>query len=318
MAEYTVLLNDDAEEGLKKGIYEFTTGGIRNVKTKTIVQLFRPTGKKVEEQVDGPCVQMAVGLGIEQSSKLMRRADYVLAAVKECKELAWEASVIGYLNYNVSIQGFAETARKIDILQNTIEYNRLQDKKENYAKHYMNLKDLLSYLSEEDPEIPIYEISKTLSEITAFINGIYEEYSHGRIQSDIALRMIISLVVPFVRCAEECCLFCQQKGKETPPSYNEWMSIVEKIMASELLVKDLRRMVYVNLPVRSTYDLEIAASFPYKTVEYIRIEARRIRAFISESGMSRKEYLSFPKEMERNFILGNYSKGELINEKAFF
>ena len=104
MAEYKVILNDDAEEGLKKGVYEFTPGGIRNVETKKIVQLFRPTGEKViEGNTSIPQVQMAVGIGMEESNKLMIKADRVLAEVQKCAELSWEASVIGYLNYNMSI-----------------------------------------------------------------------------------------------------------------------------------------------------------------------------------------------------------------------
>lgn len=319
MAEYKVILNDDAEEGLKKGVYEFTPGGIRNVETKKIVQLFRPTGEKViEGNTSIPQVQMAVGIGMEESNKLMKKADRVLAEVQKCAELSWEASVIGYLNYNMSIQGFAEMARKLDILQNTIEYNRLQDKKESYARHYMNLKDLLTYLTEEDPEIPIYEISKTLSEIAAFINGVFEEYKSGKMQPESAIKMLISLIVPFVRCAEECCLLCQFKGKAAPPSYSEWMAIVENILSSDVIKRDLRKMAYINMPLLTTTELEFAAKLPMKTVKHLRIEAKEIRNFVVTSGLTRTEYLNFPREMKKRFLLGDYTKGEIISDASDF
>ena len=316
MATYTVILNDDAEEGLKKGIYEFAPGGIRNIETKRMVQLFRPTGEKVDEDnPTEPQVQMAVGIGMEESYK---KVDHVLAEVQKNAEMSWEAAVIGYLNYNMSIQGFAEIARKLDILQRTIEYNRLQDKKESYAKHYMNLKDLLSYLTEEDPEIPIYEISKTLGEIAAFINGVFEEYKSGKISPEIAIKMLLSLIVPFVRCAEECCLFCHFKGKAAPPSYSEWMSIVNNIMSSDMMKQDLRKLAYFNMPLLTTYDLEFAAQLPMKTVDHLRIEAKKIRDFVSTSGMTRTEYLNFPKEMEKRFLRGEYTKGEIVDERSVF
>lgn len=319
MAEYKVILNEDAEEGLKKGIYEFAPGGIRNVETKRMVQLFRPTGEKVDEDNSAvPQVQMAVGVGMEESYMLMKKADRVLAEVQKNAELSWEAAVIGYLNYNMSIQGFAEMARKLDILQSTIEYNRLQDKKESYAKHYMNLKDLLSYLTEEEPEIPTYEISKTLSEIAAFINGVFEEYKSGKMSPEIAIKLLLSLIIPFVRCAEECCLFCQFKGKAAPPSYTEWMAIVYNIMSSDIMKQDLRKMAYFNMPLLATYDLEFAAQLPMKTVDHLRIEAKEIRHFVSFSGMTRTEYLNFPKEMERRFLLGEYTKGDIVDERDDF
>ena len=319
MAEYKVILNDNAEEGLKKGIYEFAPGGIRNVETKKMVQLFRPTGEKIEGSITSePQVQMSVGIGMEDSSALMKQADRVLAAVQKSNELSWEALAVGYLNYNSSIQGFAEMARKMDFLQSTIDYNRLQDKKESYTKHYMNLKDLLSYLTEEDPEIPIYEISKTLGEIAAFLNGVYEEYESGRVQPDIAIKMLMSLIIPFVRCTEECCLFCIFKKKAIPPSYSEWMTIVEKIMYSELIRQDLRKMAYFNMPLLSTPDLEFAALLPMKTVDHLRLEAKQLCGFIAASGMTRKEYLNFPKEMESQFLLGNYINGSIIDERSEF
>ena len=319
MAEYKVILNDDAEEGLKSGVYEFAPGGIRNVKTKKMVQLFRPTGEKVnEETTSSPQVQMAIGIGMRESGMPMKTADRVLAAVQKSEELSWEAAITGYLNYNMSIQGFAEMAQKLDILQSTIEFNRIQDKRESYIKYHMHLSDLLSYMKEEDPKIPIYEISKTLSEIAAFINGVFEEYESGKMPPEIAIKMLLSLIVPFVRCAEECCLLCHFKGRETPPSYSVWMKIVHNIMSSDIMRQKLREIAYFNMPLLTTHELEFAAQLPMKTVEHLQIDAMDSRHFITTSRMTRTEYLSFPKEMERRFRLGEYTKGEIIDERDNF
>ena len=317
MASYKVVLNAAAEEGLKNGKYEFAPGGIRDKKTKKMVQLFRPTGETVGDSSE-PSVQMEIGVATEKSRMMMAKADRVLAAVQKNSELSWEAAAVGYLNYNTSIQGFAEMTNRLESLQNTIDFNRLLDKKESFAKYYMILRDLLWHLAEEEPEIPIYEVSNLLSEIAAFINGIYEEYRLGKIEAEIAIKILIALIPPFVRCAEECCLLCQFKGKSNPPSYDTWMLIINRIMTSELLKQDLRKIAYLNMPTLSTYNLEYAARLPLKTVEHIRSEAERLRLFVKSSGISRKEYLSLPKEMEKRFLDGDYIIGEIVDERNAF
>lgn len=317
MASFKVVLNDAADEGLKNGKYEFAPGGIRDKKTKRMVQLFRPTGETVGDSSE-PSVQMEVGVATEKSRMMMVKADRVLAAVQKNSELSWEAAAVGYLNYNTSIQGFAEMTNSLESLQNTIDFNRLLDKKESFTKYYMILRDLLWHLAEEEPEIPIYEVSNLLSEIAAFINGIYEEYRLGKIEAEIAIKVLTALIPPFVRCTEECCLLCQFKGKSNPPSYDAWMIIINRIMTSGLFKQDLRKLMYFNLPTLSTYDLEYAASIPLKTVEHIRMEAGRLRKFIELSGMSRRDYLMLPKEMEKRFLDGDYVIGEIVDERNAF
>ena len=143
-------------------------------------------------------------------------------------------------------------------------------------------------------------------------------YESGRIQPNIAIKMLVSLIIPFVRCADECCLFCDFKGRAIPPSYSEWMAIVEKIMSSDLIRQDLRKMAYFNMPLLTTPELELTALLPMKTVDHLRLEAKQLRGFIAASGMTRREYLNLPKEMERQFLLGNYTNGDIIDERADF
>ncbi len=48
------------------------------------------------------------------------------------------------------------------------------------------------------------------------------------------------------------------------------------------------------------------------------VQHKQLRGFIAASGMTRKEYLNLPKEMERQFLLGNYTNGDIIDERSDF
>ncbi len=77
-------------------------------------------------------------------------------------------------------------------------------------------------------------------------------------------------------------------------------------------------MAYFNMPLLTTPELELTALLPMKTVDHLRLEAKQLRGFIAASGMTRREYLNLPKEMERQFLLGNYTNGDIIDERADF
>ena len=76
-------------------------------------------------------------------------------------------------------------------------------------------------------------------------------------------------------------------------------------------------MAYFNMPLLTTPELELTALLPMKTVDHLRLEAKQLRGFIAASGMTRREYLNLPKEMERQFLLGNYTNGDIIDESAY-
>ena len=96
MTKYSVVLDPEADEGLKNGSLEFAPGGVRDVKSKKMVRYFRHS----EDDEAQARIILVRGSNSEALSKVEN--ERMLAAINKNTELSWQAAIIGYRTFQMT------------------------------------------------------------------------------------------------------------------------------------------------------------------------------------------------------------------------
>ena len=319
MAEYTVILSKEADDGLRQGIYEFTAGGIRNVETKKMVQLFRPTGEIVNlgnrSSDDEACVRMALPSDTQEDEKYKHELNTILSELKRSEKLGWEAVAVGYLNYHLSVNGFAHVSDQLISMWGATDRRYTQEKVNQYNQYSQDLMNLFVELNSEKTDITSWEAKRTLTEISAFLEGLRADFESGNHDTSFSAEDIVQFTMLFSQCVEELKIYCLLLNYPVPPAYEKWTALVEMITGSETIMQELRKMTYLSCPLLKTKDAEIASKISLRTIKCLRVNAQNTQRFIASSGMSRGEYLDFYRDVEKQWQSGNYQIGNLIDER---
>lgn len=319
MTKYTVILSKEADDGLRQGLYEFTAGGIRNVKTKKMVQLFRPTEETVDLGNENPkgkaCVKMALPSDTQEDEKYTNGLNSILSELRQSEQLEWEAVSVGYLNYSLSVEGFKRVSEQLIDLQGAIDRRYSQEKINQYNRYRQDLMNLYVELNSEQSDIRSWDAQKTLTEISSFLDGLRADFESGSHDTPFNVRDIVQLTMLFSQCVEEHKIYCLLLNHSVPPAYENWTALVEMIIESEIIKQELRKMTYLSCPLIRTRDAEIAAKIPLRTIQCLRANAQNTQRFIESSGMSRVEYLKFYNDVEKKWRSGNYQIGNPIDER---
>ena len=323
MVEYKVYLSEEADEGLKEGIYEFTAGGIRNVETKKMVQLFRKSADLDEE--DGaeniPCVQTAVGLGIDSNElheATVHQANRVLRAIAESSALARQALAVGYLNYDITAAGFKAVAAQLNDIRKTIEYGYSREILNKYNQYTADLMSLIELLTDPQPMITPWDVIKTLNEIAAYLHDVIMEYENHQQNEPLDIDSILEFTHLFAKCVEACKLFCIFCNANVQAAYDKWHQVIHMVFTSRRIRYEYRKLAYLNLPKLQTNEIELASKLQFYTLNEIILEAHNEQAFVLASHISREEYLQLPDDIARKYKEGNYLISNVIDDRVRF
>lgn len=323
MVEYKVYLSEEADEGLKKGIYEFTAGGIRNVETKKMVQLFRKSADLDEETAaeNTSCVQMAVGLGIDPNElheETVHQANRVLQAIAENNALARQAIAVGYLNYDITAAGFKAVTTELNDIRKTIEYGFNRTTINKYNQYTVDLMALIELLADPQPAITPWDVIKTLNEISSYLHDIVIEYENHQQNEPLDIDSILEFTHLFTKCCEACKLFCIFRNANVQSAYDKWHQVIYMVFTSQRIRYEYRKRAYLYLPKLQTSEIEMAAKLQFYTLNEIMLESHNEQAFVLASHISREEYLQLPDDIAKKYTEGKYLIGNVIDDRERF
>lgn len=298
MTKYSVVLDPEADEGLKNGSLEFAPGGVRDVKSKKMVRYFRHS----EDDEAQARIILVRGSNSEALSKVEN--ERMLAAINKNTELSWQAAIIGYRTFQMTYEGFASMASKMDDIRNDLNEQFLHNLKVDYKRNFMDLKSLYSALRRIDCPLNEYEISTVLNRVSSYLDGLLEEYEAGKIDSKIAVRVIEELTVAFQICADEASIYCLQKYGSFPVTRDDWSETINRVINSFKLREEHRKLAFFSSPGLQTAEIESLAAYSHKTVLNIRKETTWMIKQIGE-GLTRDEYLNLPKTIEQQYLRGD-------------
>ncbi|MCD8397757.1 MAG: hypothetical protein LUD12_11365 [Lachnospiraceae bacterium] len=249
---YTISSN--AAKMIKSGLAEISSGGVRDIATKQLVELAKPAVKNMAGDILSPLslvsgvannVQSAmVQKGVNQVNKKvdlsLDKLDQVQRAVgnlSNVNALGWLNCTIGIVNCGISLVEFAvvlKSLNKIEKRLDSIEYKIDQETRKNvrdafHKYSYYIISDVEKLKSDELNESILFDVSDHLCEISAFLGGKISDFEEGKIDSSLAFDILFPLGSAFAKELKAfSALYYYEKG-EMSPVYDLSFKVVQRM-----------------------------------------------------------------------------------------
>ncbi len=218
-------LSKHAIQLLKRGAAEWTPGGIRDVKTKKIIELVKPVMTTVLSQRE--------------------MLNQISQSVKMVESLSWANVALNLVNVGVSVAGFYMTLTRMESMHgdlrqfiDTYTANHQSDTVEVYNNHLQKITNHLAYLQsrytstvfdQQDFMNRRNEIENECIETSNFLSKILTAFQAGQIENRLACQIIFTLTPVYAQLVNEyCCQFYCLSGHQHN-QFEFWLSILDQI-----------------------------------------------------------------------------------------
>ena len=210
---------------VKSGLAEWTKGGIRDVKTKKIIELVKPV--------------------MTQTFSQKELLNQISSSTSMIANISWVTSALSLVNLGVSVAGFYMTLTRMESMHgdlrqfiDTYNANQQSDTLEAYNNHLQKITNHLSYLQSRYTS-PIFdqqdfmnrrnEIENECIETANFLNKTLNGFQAGQIEARLACQIIFTLSPIYAQLVNEyCCQYyclCNNQHNQ----FHSWLSILDQI-----------------------------------------------------------------------------------------
>ena len=229
VGEVVYKLSANATRLIKSGQAEWTKGGIRDVKTKKIIELAQPM----------------------RASSLTQKQmlDRISGSVQSLQALSWVNTALSLVNVGVSVAGFYMTLSRLESLNgdlrrfiDTYSANQKSDMLETYNNHLQKITNHLSYLQsryttavfdQHDFMNRRVEIENECIETANFLIKVVNAYMSGQLDPRLANQIIFTLAPVYANLVNEyCCQYyciCRQQHNQ----FQAWLSVLDFINSDQ-------------------------------------------------------------------------------------
>lgn len=252
MAVIETVVTNETEKLLEKGLATLTKGGVRDVNTGKIIELFQPVQQNplksaAQNLVSGSVISTAsslaanVQLGVLQQSVnvINQKMDVLSKSVGLVQKLSVLNSALSLVNCAVTVAGFKKVLSNINDLQTsicnleqTIKQQKLNEDINKYNQYVMNLFTICNEMQYSSIENSSYAVSFKIEEISVFINNLIDQFIGETIPEEFVCNAILNLTVSFVQAVREYTLhYYYQNGGRYPEEYTcgIWFNFISKI-----------------------------------------------------------------------------------------
>ncbi len=252
-------LSKKALKLIREGKAEWTPGGIRDTRSKKIIELAKPVlSKKIN------------------SKEIIQN---LASTTKMVEALSWVNVALNLVNLGVSIAGFYLTLTRLESIQGEIHQfiaryhnDREADQLESYKAHLLKMTSQLNFLqnryavSDYDKQIFIIretDIENECNETASFIEKIMDQYQKKDITEKLACQIIFTLAPVYAQMVNEyCCQYYFTHGIHHQ-QFETWKNILDQINSESFRLFMKREMVfnvqYAQLsPIRRREVIDVA------------------------------------------------------------
>lgn len=165
--------------------------------------------------------------------------------VRGLSTVTWLSCAFSVLNVGISIAGFSQVlstlssiSQQISALENKINRNVLNDYRQQFNKHYAQIKtDIQSLQNYEQKPSEMHFIPEHLNSACAFLERINNEFLEGNIDNELACIILFGLTNPFAQEVQfYSARYLYEKG-ELPAAYDTWMKVIASTGQKDFLSK---------------------------------------------------------------------------------
>lgn len=225
---------------VQQGLAEWTKGGIRDIKSKKIIELAKP-----------------VAVNKVNKEKMLKS---IAQDMKASNALAWVNTALNLANLGVSVAGFYLTLTRMESLQGEIHQfitryksDRNADQLEKYKTHLMNITSNLNFLqnryesNDYDKQIFIIrevDIEKECNETAGFLEKILEQYQSHEIDERLACQILFTLTPAYAQLVNEYCCQYYCTHQMAHQLLESWMNIIDQINSDSFRTFMKREMIF--------------------------------------------------------------------------
>ena len=199
--EYVYKVSKKAMEAVNSGAAEFTKGGIRDVKTKKILELARPYA--------------------QSSINTKQALQNLTSSMQTVQALSFLNTAVGLVNTGISVAGFYMVLKKMESFNGalntffeTYKSDREADQLQAYREHLENSTSHLNFLQNryfiEEYNQTVFtirepDIEKECNGAESFLFKILGQYQKGEVSSALANQILFTLSAVYGQLVKEYC-----------------------------------------------------------------------------------------------------------------
>ena len=204
---------------------EWTPGGIRDIKTKKIIELARPVMTKTLTQKE--------------------MLNQISQSARQVQALSWVNTTLSLVNTGISVAGFYMTLTRMDSMHgdlrafmDTYQADQQSEMLEDYHNHIQKITNHLAYLQsryttplfdQQDFMIRRTVIENECIESANFIVRVLNAFQSGQVETQLACQSIFTMAPIYAQLVNEyCCQYyclCRQQHNQFAP----WLSVLDEI-----------------------------------------------------------------------------------------
>lgn len=218
-------LSAKAIQLIKSRQAEWAPGGIRDIKTKKIIELAKPVMTKTLTQKE--------------------MMNHISQSVRQVQALSWVNTAVSLVNTGISVAGFYMTLTRMEsmhgdlrVFVDTYKADQQSEMLEDYHNHIQKITNHLAYLQsryttpifdQQDFKNRRTDIENECIESANFIIKVLNAFQTGQVETQLACQSIFTLAPIYAQLVNEyCCQYyclCGQQHNQFVP----WLSVLDEI-----------------------------------------------------------------------------------------
>lgn len=298
--EFVVYISKKAATALKNKTAELTVGGVRDLNTGQMLELFKPLSTAstsfssgISLGPVGSVIQLVSSIGnnvqsafiqkgVNQANLKLDEIQKTLATMQFCP---WVNSMLSIVNIGITISGLTILKRNIDqnFLQLSNEINQLSEKFDGEiirkltrdCKTYMDdLKYFLDLAYQESDKLVESELlPPTLNKINHFLSDVIDRFERHEIEGEFGAWIIFNLSVLFSQVIQEYANIYLMKKQRRPINLDSWLETLDSIN-SPSFKNYLKQFLYNEYPLHTTKEISYVYHIP---TEIVRLRCDAIK-----------------------------------------
>ncbi|MCD7764159.1 MAG: hypothetical protein LUI14_13425 [Lachnospiraceae bacterium] len=286
---YTISSN--SAKMIKSGLAEISSGGVRDIVTKQLVELAKPAVKNMTGDILSPLSLVSGAVNNVQSAKVQKSVNQInkkidlsldkldqvqmaVEALPNLSSLGWLNCTLNIVNCGISLAGFAmvsNSLNKIEKRLDSIEYKIDQETKKKvrddfYKYSYYIISDVEKLKSDELNESILFDVSDRLCEISTFLGGKISDFEEEKLDSSLACDILFPLGSAFAKELKAfSALYYYEKG-EISPVYNLSFKVLQR-MADQHFASTFKKRLLTDFTELSFEDKYLVYNSTMLTTE---------------------------------------------------
>lgn len=267
---YTI--SKESAKLVKAGLAEVSSGGVRDIATKQLIELAKPAVSSVLDNVISPITMVSslannaqsafIQKGVNQANaKLdlslakMDQIQNAVNALAKSNALNWVNCAVGMVNCGITVAGFYMTLHKLDEVSGQIQNLSNVIEKSIVSKHLREFDEYRFFIQSDvgrmkEGTLPVVQsgnIEEHLGKIAAYLKSVIRDFENRDIDGELGCTIIFNLGIAFAKEINEYSAHYYYETGKMPPSYNDWVAVLESIN-SPSFKEHLKRYLFFECP----------------------------------------------------------------------